>query len=347
HPVLLRPNRAVQGRGKCFKLNRMAAVFAGVVMLIGIVTLSIDTWMMRESRRYAVIGGKGTPSRLAQLRIWRISALVMALLLFLVGVILPLGALFLSTIMHVPGRFTAENFTLAYWIGRDLPTIAVPTGILLSPDFWSAAWNTMRIVGTAAICSGLLGMIVGYIVVRSPNRALSVALRQITFFPYLVPGIAFAAAFLVLFAVPRGPIPALYGTPWILLLALIADQMPFASRAGISSMTQLGHDVEDAAKLMGAGWMRRMRSIIIPINKGALVSGILMPFISGIKGVSLFIMLAVPATDVLSTYSLRLVDYNYTQASNAVVLMISLIAVLGTLLVNRLTGTGLARGLES
>ena len=72
-----------------------------------------------------------------------------------------------------------------------------------------------------------------------------------------------------------------------------------------------------------------------------------MPFVSGIKGVSLFIMLAVPSTDVLSTYSLRLVDYNYTQAANAVVLMISAIAVLGTLLINRLTGTGLARGLES
>ena len=327
--------------------NGMAAVFAGVVMAIGIVTLGIDTWMMRETRRYAIIGGKGTASRETTLGFWRIPAVVSALSVFTLGVILPLGALMLSTVMHVPGRFGAENFTFAYWIGTNLPTPAVPTGILLAPEFWSAAWNTLRIVGIASISAGLLGMVVGYVVVRSPWRTLSVLLRQITFFPYLVPGIAFAAAFLVLFAVPRGPIPALYGTPWILLLALIADQMPFASRAGISSMTQLGREVEDAARMVGAGWLRRMRSIILPINKGALVAGILMPFVSGIKGVSLFIMLAVPSTDVLSTYSLRLVDYNYTQAANAVVLMISAIAVLGTLLINRLTGTGLARGLES
>ncbi len=75
-------------------------------------------------------------------------------------------------------------------------------------------------------------------VIRTPVRLLSVYLRQVTFLPYLVPGIAFAAAYLSLFAVPRGPLPALYGTVIILVLALIADQMPYASRAGISAMTQ-------------------------------------------------------------------------------------------------------------
>ena len=131
---------------------------------------------------------------------------------------------------------------------------------------------------------------------------------------------------------PRGPIPALYGTTLILMLALIADQMPYASRAGISAMMQLGKDPEEAAQIAGAGWFRRMISIVIPIQKGSLVTGILLPFISGIKGLSLFVVLAVPSTDVLTTYSLRLVDYHYTQAANAVVLIIAAIAYFGTLL---------------
>ena len=56
-------------------------------------------------------------------------------------------------------------------------------------------------------------------------------------------------------------------------------------------------------------------------------------------------ILAVPATDVLTTYSLRLVDYNYTQAANAVVLMIAALAWGGTLLAQKLTRTNLADGL--
>lgn len=217
----------------------------------------------------------------------------------------------------------------------------------MSPDLWAAARNTLTIVGIASVTSGILGLLVGYVVIRTPVRLLSVYLRQVTFLPYLVPGIAFAAAYLSLFAVPRGPLPALYGTVVILVLALIADQMPYASRAGISAMTQLGKDPEEAAQVAGAGWLRRMISIVIPIQKGSLVTGVLLPFISGIKGLSLFVILAVPSTDVLTTYSLRLVDYHYTQAANAVVLIIAAIAYCGTLIAQKLTRTNLAEGLGS
>lgn len=109
-------------------------------------------------------------------------------------------------------------------------------------------------------------------------------------------------------------------------------------------MMQLGSDPEEAAQVVGAGWLRRMALVVIPIQKGSLVTGILLPFISGIKGLSLFVILAVPATDVLTTFSLRLVDYNYTRAANAVVLIIAF-GRGGTVLAQRLTRTNLAEGL--
>lgn len=325
----------------------VASVLAGAIMVLGCITLTIDLYLMREARRFVTLGGKGAMERRRPLGAWRLPATLFATTLFLISVVLPLLTLFLSTIMRTPGRFRLDNFTLDYWIGTNLNTIALKNGILFTPEFWSATWNSLRIVGTASICAGLLGLLVGYVVTRTPWRWLATCLRQLTFMPYLVPGIAFAAATLSLFAVQRGPIPALYGTSLILMLALIADQMPFASRAGISAMTQLGKEPEEAAQISGATWWRRMVSIIVPIQKGALVVGIVLPFISGIKGVSLFIILAVPATEVLTTYSLRLVDYNYTQAANAVVLMIALLAWSGTVLTQKLTKTGLAQGLES
>lgn len=323
----------------------VAAVLAGCIMLIGVITIIIDAKLIKEARRFVTIGSKGSMDRIQPLGRMRIPATAFAVCIFLFSVGLPLLTLFLSTVMKIPARFTPDNFTLDYWIGSDLNTVALQTGILLSPDLWNAAWNSLSIVGLASITSGLLGLLVGYVVVRTPVRPLATFLRQVTFLPYLVPGIAFAAAYLSLFAVPRGPIPALYGTTLILILALIADQMPYASRAGISAMMQLGKDPEEAAQVAGAGWLRRMRSIVVPIQKGSLVTGILLPFISGIKGLSLFVVLAVPSTDVLTTYSLRLVDYHYTQAANAVVLIIAGIAYFGTLLGQKLTKTNLAQGL--
>jgi iron(III) transport system permease protein len=323
----------------------VAAVIAGAIMLIGIISLLIDLKLVKEARRFVTIGSKGSMNRLSQLGALRTPATLFAAAVFLFSVGLPILTLLLSTLMRVPGRFTLENFTLDFWIGQDLGTVALRTGILLSPDLWAAAWNTLWIVGVASVCAGILGLLVGYVVVRTPVRPLASYLRQITFLPYLVPGIAFAAAYLSLFAVPRGPIPALYGTVAILILALLSEQMPYASRAGISAMMQLGKEPEEAAQIAGAGWLRRMLLVVIPIQKGSLVTGVLLPFISGIKGLSLFVLLAVPATDVLSTYSLRLIDYHYTQAANAVVLMIAAIAYFGTVAAQRLTRTNLAEGL--
>ncbi|MCZ7482824.1 iron ABC transporter permease [Rhizobium rhizogenes] len=325
----------------------VAGVVAASIMLIGIITLMIDARLVREARRFVTIGSKGSMNRQNRLGKMRLPATGFAAAIFILSVGLPLLTLALSTIMKMPAKFTLDNFTLDYWIGANLNTVALQTGVLLSPDLWAAAKNTMMIVGLASLTSGVLGLLVGYVVIRTPVRALSVYLRQVTFLPYLVPGIAFAAAYLSLFAVPRGPMPALYGTVTILILALIADQMPYASRAGISAMTQLGKDPEEAAQIAGAGWFRRMISIVIPIQKGSLVTGVLLPFISGIKGLSLFVILAVPSTDVLTTYSLRLVDYHYTQAANAVVLIIAGIAYFGTLLAQKLTRTNLAEGLGS
>lgn len=323
----------------------MSALLALTIVILGSVSIFIDMYLLRQARRFVVIGSKGSMNRSTALRRWRLPAFGFAMTIFLISAFIPLMALLLTTVMKVPGVFALSNFTLDYWIGTDVGTTALKQGILLTPEFWQVTWNTIWIVGSAALGAGFLGLLVGYVVARTEAKSVATFLRQVTFLPYLVPGIAFAAAYLSMFAVPRGPLPALYGTPIILVLAILADQMPFASRAGISGMMQLGRDPEDAARSVGAGFIRRLTSVVIPIQKGALVSGVMLPFISGVKGLSLVVVLAVPGTDVLTTYALRLVDYGYSQASNAVVLMICVIAFGGTMLVQRLTKSNLSDGL--
>lgn len=165
------------------------------------------------------------------------------------------------------------------------------------------------------------------------------------FLPYLVPGIAFATAYMALFGVPRGPVPALYGTATLLVIIYFTEQMPFASRAGISAMMQLGSETEEAARVAGAKWLRRFWTIVLPVQKSAVATGMLMAFISGIKSLSLVVMLTVPGLDVLTTLSIRLLDMGYTQAGNGVVLIVSALAFAGTYTVQKIMKTDLSRGL--
>jgi iron(III) transport system permease protein len=323
----------------------MSAVIASAVILLGATSVFIDMYLLKKAQRFVTIGAKGSLFRTIKLGHLRWPAFTFVSAFVLISSVVPLLALLLTTLMRTPGVIKLENFTLDFWIGQNLDTTALRQGILITSEFWLAAWNTVWMVGLASIGAGILGLLVGYIVARCQFKTIGVFLKQVTFLPYLVPGIAFAAAYLSMFAAPHGPIPSLYGTSWLLVIALLASQMPFASRAGISAMMQMGKEGEEAAQIAGAGWWRRIISIVLPIHRGSLVSGILLPFISGIKGLSLVILLAVPGTDLLTTYAVRLVDYGYTQAANAVAIMICVIAFTGTWLGQKVGKSNLANGI--
>jgi iron(III) transport system permease protein len=325
--------------------NGVMAVIAAVILLIGIIVVSADAWALREQRRFVTVGARTSLDRPSRLRGLRPLALALAFVALLVTVVVPLGTLIASTFMKVPGVLAWSNVTTDFWIGSIPSFVGFPVGILRSPVLYAAVWNSVWIVGSAAIACGALGLLIGYVVVRGQGSVVSVFLRQVSFLPYVVPGIAFAAAYLSLFAVRRGPIPALYGTMWVLLLVLVVAYLPYASRSGIAAMMQLGREPEEAAQISGAPWWRRMTRIVVPIQRAALATGVVLPFISGMKELSLVIMLATPGTDVLSTLSVRLVDYGYTQLQNAAVLIIAAIAFAATFAAQRLTGSGLATGM--
>ncbi|VEI13498.1 ABC transporter permease [Trueperella bialowiezensis] len=323
----------------------VAGVIALTMVLIGAISLSVDFIFVRNMSKYTVVGGKGSAKKEQKLGRFRPVAFTWVTLMFFVSVFIPLFVLVLSTLLRTPGVLSADNVTLDYWIGRDLPFAAFKDGILLNERLLEAMKNTLLFVGIASIGSGVLGMAVGYVVVRSPWKWLGTILRSITFTPYLVPGIAFAAAYISLFAVQRGPIPALYGTPWILIFAMMMDEMPFASRAGVSAMMQLGKEPEEAAQSLGAGWLARMRRIVIPLQRTALASAILLPFVSGIQSLSLVIVLATPGTEMMTTLNMFLIDSGYDQAANAVTVVICVLALGLTWLSRKVLKADLSQGM--
>lgn len=318
----------------------VAAVLAIVLAVFGILMLLADMWMVRNWQRFITVGGKGGRRDVVTLGGLRLPFTLVAWAVFLVAALAPLVVMLLSTIMREPGVFAFSNFGLAYWTGAD-----GQPGIFTSPEILTALFNSLAIAGSAAVICGVLGLTVGYAVVRLSGGWLSGFLRQVSFLPYLMPGLAFAAAFLSLFAVPRGPIPALYGSISLLILVMVVTYLPYASRSGIAAMMQVGREPEEAGMVLGAGFLRRIVTIIGPLQKTALVTAIILPFISGMKELSLVIMLVTPGTEMLTTQSLRFLDYGHTQLANATILIIGLVVMLLVLLLQRITKTNLAGGL--
>jgi iron(III) transport system permease protein len=324
----------------------VASVIAMVIVVVGVLIVIGDSRLVREHRRFVTVGGKGAMERLADLRRWRRPALALGLLVFTVSVVVPVGTLVLSTVTITPGVFRLDNFTLRFWVADHLQgAVGFPHGVLRGGELWHAAWNSLVVVGIAALVCGMAGLLIGYVVVRGTAPRVAAFLRQVSVLPDRIPGLAFAAASLSLVAIQRGPIPALYGTTVLLILVMAVTHLPYSSRSGIAAMVQLGREPEEAAQLCGASWLRRMRHIVVPIQKGALVTGVILPFVSGLKELSIVIMLTTTGTQLLTTLSIGLVDYGYTQLANAVVLMIAVVSFTMTYLTQRLTKSSLATGL--
>lgn len=319
----------------------VAAVLAIVLAVFGVAMLLMDIWTVRNWQRFVTVGGKGGRREPARLRPGpRVLATAVAWGVFLIAALGPLLVMLQSTLLREPGVFRLDNFSFNYWTGySDQP------GVFTSPEILGALYNSLTIAGSAAVICGILGLTIGYAVVRLQGGWLAGFLRQVSFLPYLMPGMAFAAAFLTLFAVQRGPIPALYGSISLLVLVMVVTYLPYASRSGISAMMQVGREPEEAGMVLGAGFISRMFRIMGPLQRTALVTAIILPFISGMKELSLVVMLVTPGTEMLTTQSLRFLDYGFTQLANATILIIGLVVMLMVLLLQRITKSNLAGGL--
>ena len=319
-----------------------------VMIVIGMLVLYMDHRMVGARKSFVTVAGKGARLGLIELGRWR-WALAGFILFFLFSVIVvPLVALAIDTVMMIPGVYSWENLTLHYWIGEASYSIGLGTGeagILKNPQILSALKNTFSLAFVVAVVTCLMGILVGYAIVKRRGTFISKCLDQISFLPYLIPSIALGATLLAMFAVPRGPIPSLHGSFLLLVIVCSISALPYAVKAGISAMRQIGGELEEAALMAGAGWWTRMRKIIVPIQKSTYFAGMLLPFISVTRELSLVILLVTPTTQLATTISLLFTDRGWYPYTNGIVFILTLVVVGCTVLSRRVMGTSLAKGL--
>jgi len=332
-------------------LNRGEQGVAGIltvfIVLVGVAAVSIDIFFVKEARRFVTISGKGGKKTMVQLGKLKPVAFIFVLFIFLASVVLPLMALFLSTITHRVGVFTKDNFTLQYWLAKSISSLGGRGGVFRDPTILKAALNSLYVAITSALIAGVFGTFIGYVTTKYQSTKMGSFLKQISFIPWLVPTIGFGAAYLSLFAVRRGPIPSLYGSVSLIILAMAIKYLPFSARAGTSAMIQLGPEPEESAMISGATWMKSFRRIVVPVLKKTLAVGIVLPFVMGMKELTLVIFLVSPGFEVLTTQVLRYIDYGFTPMANAVTVVIILVISAVYLVFQKVTGTSLVEGLSS
>jgi len=321
-------------------------LMALILILIGVFIMLLNQWVLSGRKSYTTITGKSSQVSLVNLRGLRTPLSIFFGVLLTCVAIIPLITFAVESFIVEPGNYALSNFSTLFWLGEGQVDVANgEPGILRNPHIFLGLYNSVMLSLLVALLTGTLGILAGYAIVRKKGTWLAEAVNHLTFFPYLIPSMALGAIYLSVSVVPHGPIPALYGTFAILALIGVVKYLPFASKSGINSMLQLGGEIEEAALIMGIPWWKRMVRIIVPIQKTSFLSGYLLPYISCMRELSLFILLISPATCVLTTLLFQYNEKGWNQYANAINLLIVAVVLLSNYIINKLTGASIDKGI--
>jgi iron(III) transport system permease protein len=321
-------------------------VLAITLILFAIVTVWMNQKAVGTRKSYETIGGRGFVAHVTKLGKMKPILTTIVIVFQICAIGLPLGLLVYDTFMLVPGNYSLQNLTLHNWIGESISTINNGSpGVLRNPKIYQYAWNSIKLALWTALLSSIMGVLLGYAIVKGRGTRLSKLVEQISFLPYVIPGIAFGAVYISMFARKLGPIPALYGTFALLVLISVANKIPYSSRSGVSAMMQVGKELEEAAQIAGANAWDRFKRIIFPLTSSGFVSGFLLTFITTMRELSLIIMLVTPSTMVLATQTMRYKENGDDQLANAVIIILIFLVTIGNFAIGRFRGGSLKKGL--
>ena len=288
-----------------------ATVLASVTLSMIALIIPLQRWIL-ERRRYTTITGSFRPG-LIDLGRWNyVSFGIIATLLVLLTVG-PLCILVMGSFMTRIGYFVL-GFTLDHW-----------KLVLTDPVFLKALRTTLALGGTAAFLSPLLFSIIAYILVRTklPGRN---ALDLMVWGGGAIPGILAGLGLLWMFLGTPG-LRALFGTLWALIIVVVLQGKTTGVNVMKGVLVQVGADMEEAARVSGAGWLRTYLRIWLPLLMPSLILLAVMNFVGAAGATASIILLASRETMTLSLMALELSSTGVSNREAASIISIFIIAI--------------------
>ena len=327
-----------------------ASILAIIMMIFGVAIMLLNQFSLKSRKNYTTVTGKSGQISKINLGAGKyVIALILVIITFFTS-IFPIVSFAFETFLPNPGDYSflytgdASNLTTKWWITAENVTemgMYGQKGILYNSTIWHAFIGTLLTSVACALLAGTIGTLIGYAVAKQRRSRWANYVNSIAFLPYLMPSIAVGVAFFILFS---NKYLNLYNTYTLLIITGTVKYIPFASRSSLNSMLQLSGEIEEAAIIQDVPWIKRMTRIIIPIQKSSIISGYLLPFMTCLRELSLFMLLCVQGF-ILSTtldYFDEMGLYAFSSDIN-LILIITILVANG--IVNKVTGASLDKGI--
>ena len=270
-----------------------AMALSAVFMVVVIGMVFFNRWVVQR-REYTTVTGKGYRTSPIILGKWKYVTLAFVILYTVIFLVLPFTILIIGTFMKVSGMFSLPKpYTMEHW-----------KAVLSDPLFLRSFVNSMIVSITAAIGGMTFFSFISYISVRTKLRGRGL-LDFMSWLPWAVPGLLLAVGLLWVFL---GGIPffkVLYGTLAILIIAMVVKEMPMGVRIMDGTMVQINKELEESARMSGAGWFTTFKRIMVPLLAPTYVATAVLIFLGAIRDIAIIVLLYSPNSRVLSILMLE------------------------------------------
>ncbi|AGT43111.1 ABC transporter permease [Treponema pedis] len=321
-----------------------ASIIGVIMMLFGILILIINRRSTKSRKNYTTITGKS--GQVSKVNVGKIGKYLIPSILIVFTIftgIYPVLSFTLETFLPNPGDYSflktgnLNHLTLKWWLHHSDKDVGLygQFGILYNSTFWASFKGTIFVAIFCALIAGTIGLLIGYSVSKNRRSKYANYVNDTAFLPYLLPSLAVGIAFFIF-----GSMLGIYDTFLLLIIVGTIKYIPFSSRSSLNSMLQISNEIEEAALMQNIPWYKRMTKIIIPIQKTAILSGYLLPFITCVRELTLFMLLC--SQSKISTTMLDYYDemglYAFSSAIN-LILIIFILTV--NFILNKLTKSGI------
>lgn len=323
--------------------NPMGDAYALVVVML---VISITLYLVGKlllGRPTAGMLAKATaasaPRRLRGLTNW-LAALPFAVVFFVA--VLPHIAVVLGSITATGIiELAPEHLTLEYHrrLLHDVAAIGEPGRGLAA----LSVVNSFKYSLLATAADLVLGFAIAYLVVRR-RSALTTLLDGLAMLPLAVPGLVMAFGYFVL---TQGDTPLAFLNPLrndptpLLVIAYAVRRLPFLVRSCAAGLEQTSEALEEAAANLGAGPLRTMVTVTVPLLAANFIAGGLLVFSRSMLEVSDSLILAFDR----HTYPMTKAIYDLADQPEAGLQMASALGVWGMIILTvTIAGASLALG---
>ena len=301
-----------------------ATVLAVFLMLLAMVILYVSNFVIGK-KDYITVSGKSVRPAVVDLGRWNLPITILVGAFAFIVVILPFATVFMTSFTVNMGKslFAAGNMTTKYW------------GIIFSRK---SIIKSFRNSVFSALWAATLGMIVcvimAYLLKRTSLKGKAVPDFLITVGSG-TPSVVIALALIMTMSGRFGI--NIYNTMAILVVAYMIKYMLMGMRTVVSAISQISPSLEEAAQISGAGWLRRMKDVVLPLTAPSVVAGWFLIFMPCFYELTMSNLLYSDNTKTLGVELYLYQTYHSQQTASALAAAILILVAVLNILMNRLT----------